>query len=190
MNDHLKIPRVLWSALLTAAVLFCGGSFLPLHSYFNTATPPAIAAPAFCLTAVVDIVLSFVFPRIQYQAWAQRNLKGLVTSEPDPTADKLFKKAAPEIKVLRVDRPMLRKMILPWQSSFIISAALSESVALIGGLLSILGFDLVWSAPLGLAGVVLILIRWPSERSVLGPVERAVGARVVLDLASSEAGRP
>ncbi|MBI5536168.1 MAG: hypothetical protein HY898_25830 [Deltaproteobacteria bacterium] len=180
MSIYLKTPRVLWGAMLTASLLFCGASCIPLAPYFKSDPVPFIIAPCMCMVALVDAVMSFVFPRMQFAGWCKRNLADKVTSERDPNADVMFRTAAPEIKVLRLDRARIRSVIAVWQTAFVIASALSESVALIGATLSILGFWPAWSAPIGFAGFVLLLLRWPSEKAVLGPIERAVGARVLL----------
>jgi hypothetical protein len=180
MEALLKTSRVLWSALLTASLLFCTASLLPLQGVLQVGEVPFVVAPALAAVAVLDTIMSFVLPAHTFGVWARTTLQSEVTLERDTTADVLYRQLAPEIRVLRIDAPKLRLIHARWQSSLVLSCALSESVALMGAVLSVLGYWPLWSAPLGVAGVILVAIRRPSRASLLRQVEKAVGAKAIV----------
>jgi hypothetical protein len=179
LNDLLKVPRILWASLLFVSGVFCAASFYPLHQLVGDISMPFVVAPMFCVVGLADAAMSFLLPAMGMKRWAT-SVSGSVTTEPDPDAERLFREAAPKLRVLRADKLLLRRLMAAWQTQMILACALSESVALMGATLSGLGFWPFWSAPLGLAGFVLVAIRMPSERSVLQTATKALDAKLML----------
>lgn len=182
MAPYLRVPRILWFALL-AASLFYPGLLLFLQSNGHRATTPEfVMVPALYGAALMSTVMSFVMPRIKlaatFKPFASRVESGGGGAAPWPG----YRGKVEGERVVRLSGPDLRALVVGgYQTALILGMALSESVAIMGFMLGFLGFPLVMWAPLSAAGTLLIAIRFPTERAVLGPLEKAVGARAVLN---------
>lgn len=179
MNELLKTPRILWASLLFVSLFFCAASLYPIDPFLGASNIAFVAAPGICFVALMDAVMSFLLPASILKRWGAA-MASKVTTEPDPSAEPMFREAAPKIRVLRADKIVLRRYVAVWQTTMILACAMSESIAIMGTVLSALGFWPYWSAPLGIAGVVLVAIRMPSERAVLQSASKVLNAKFIV----------
>lgn len=169
----LFVPRVLWIAMILSVLMF-------LVILQVVPLPPAplnpVMAPALALVAVLVAGASFVMPRLVLrQALAKAELR--VIDEADPGAfGSFYREAAPRRRIFADRGAAVRAALAAYQTSFILSVALSEAVALFGFVLAFQGFAPVAWAPLYAAGLILIAIRFPTARRMLGPLEQAYNA--------------
>ncbi|HEU4412325.1 MAG TPA: hypothetical protein VFS43_44190 [Polyangiaceae bacterium] len=184
MAQQLRVATILWFALLFASLLY-PGILVSLRSTGLEPPPPDFAlAPAFYAVALVAAVMSFVLPRIKYAAtlkpFASRVEAVAGGAAPWPG----YRSKVEGERVLRLQAGDLRALVGGFVTALILALAMSEAVSLLGFVLGFLGFPAPVWAPLSAAGPLLIALRFPSERAVLGPLERAHGARAVLDEAT------
>lgn len=177
MRSHpsLFTLRILWFALLVAAFLYMGIAYGVLAKNGMVPQNP-IMPPVLGGLSCVIAVISFLLPRITYQQ-AAKSLKVDVTEEVAPSAfPDGYRDAMPKRQVFADPEAATKTAFACFMSPFILSIALSESIALFGLVLAQLGFETVISLPFFLAGAVLIAVRFPRQATVLGMFERAKGA--------------
>jgi hypothetical protein len=138
--------------------------------------------------AVVLAALSFVLPRRMHrQALARQQLA--IYAEPDPGGfASFYRQAAPTRKVFADREAAYRAAAMCFQTPYILALALGEAVALQGFVLALLGAAPEMWAPLFTAGFLLILIRFPTERRIVGPLEEALEAKIIGEEGSQGGG--
>jgi hypothetical protein len=174
-HPALRTTRILWFALLVACFMYVGlafGGFFPRP----VVAPEPIMPIAFAGVAAMLSAASFLMPRMVYAGAARA--ADLATQEevaPDGYSQK-YREAMPKSVVFADPNAARNKAYALFMTPFILSLALSEAIALFGLVLSVLGFEKTVCAPFFAVGAVLILIRFPSEPSILAALERARGA--------------
>lgn len=182
MAPYLRVPRVLWFSLLVASLLYPCILWLVRSRGLPPPPPPSVLAPALSGAALAAGVMSFVLPRVQL-ASALAPFASRVEQQAGAAPWPGYRSKVEGERVLRLADADRRALAKAYQTSLVIALALSESVALLGFVLGFLGFPAAAAAPLSVAGTLLIAARFPTERGVLGPLERVHGARVELDAA-------
>lgn len=180
-GDLLRVPRILWAALIMSCVIY-GGLIASGMLVQNREAPIVLdltMAIAFAGCALCATVLSFVMPASflrQGLAAAARSVT--IEERADTEAATLFRDASPRVRMI-VDPTKARgafagRFFMP----FILSLALSESVAVFGLAGHLAGF---LTMPVALvfvgAAIVLQVLRFPSEARCVGITERAWNAR-------------
>lgn len=163
-DGPLRTMRVLWGAIFASSVGFAG------VVAFLRAQPPRGPAPvmppvmpvALGAVALAVAVMSFVLPA-RFYATAVRNL---ASQPPDGEFGGEFGGGD-------VPPTVLRRLTGVFQTTFVLSVALSEAVSLFGVVLGILGAPWPIVAPFFAAGSLLILIRFPTHERIVEPYRRA-----------------
>jgi F0F1-type ATP synthase membrane subunit c/vacuolar-type H+-ATPase subunit K len=169
--------RILWVALLISVGLYAAMLGFGVVQPPRASEPPPFVIP-FIGAAAMFAVMSFVLPRIIHrQAVSKTSLE--VVAEPVPDAFAAgFRHAAPTQKVF-VDPDVARRTAAAcYQTPFILSLALSESVALLGFVLGFLGYGASVWAPFMVIAAVLMAVRFPTEQRIIAPFEAALGASI------------
>lgn len=152
-------PRVIWAALLASQGIYAFimfGHFLEVPSE----PPDPIMLPVLGGVAAMVAVMSFVLPR--------------VLGRPAVAA------AVADIRHRELQLPEIRKRaFMMGFTPFILSIALSEAVGIFGLVLFAVGYPLTTALVFTAASVVLIAVRFPTERAFLGPLEEALGRSLV-----------
>jgi hypothetical protein len=171
----LATLRIIWGSLLAAIglyvlVLVSGIAATPAAPQGMSLVLPLAAVALTCAGA------SVLVPRIVYrQAVSKIQLKIVEEPAPDAFATQ-YRQAAPTRKVFADPDAARRTAMICFQQPFILSIALSESVALFGLTLGILGYGMNTAAPFFAAGFCLVAARFPTEERVFGPFEASLGA--------------
>ncbi len=170
----MRTFRILWGALFASTVIFFV-IMLVVHPE-NQGPPQSIMAPAFAFVALTTAVMSFIMPRMNYrQAIANVKLE-TVEQSVDTGSDVLPYRSGAKRRVFAKPDQARRKALVIFQTPFILSLALSESIALYGFILGFLGFHFLIALPFFLVSWVLIALRFPTEQKVFGPFEAGTGA--------------
>ncbi len=167
------IPRVLWGALLAATLvyLYIGEMAVDPEMEPNEALLPGLA-----VAALVSAVASFLLPRfIHRAAVARADLR--VKDIPDPNGSVMFRERSSTIRVFADPNRARQRAYQLFLAPFILSLALTESIAIDGLILRFTGFPWVAALPFFAASWALYAVRFPRIRSVLAPLEAAEGAR-------------
>ncbi len=176
MRGPLLLQRILWLALTAATVLVGVAAFVmpPAEAHsFPDALPVAFAAASTLLVAG-----SFLLPQAAFAAAVRRHAT-LVTEEHPPS----YREGPGRARVVRVDADTFRALSRAWVGPLMISMALSESVEVLGLLLSRFGFAPRMFGAFVAAGAMLTLIRFPTKVELLSRTGRVMRAAVV-DLGS------
>jgi hypothetical protein len=178
LKNALMTARILWGALLMSVGLYL--VVLQVVSLPPAPTDPALAA-AFAVIAVTLAVTSVLLPRVVH-----RNLLKQVQLEVSEELDAgafagFYREATARQRVITDREAAHRAAWASFLAPHILRLALSEAVALLGFVLAFLGFQpLVWASFFA-AGTVLLAIRFPTERSIVAPLEEAFRAKIVDD---------
>jgi hypothetical protein len=161
MQPQLSIttPRILWAALLMSqgiyVFLLVGGILRP-----PTEPPQPIMLTMISIVAMIVAGVSIVLPRVLHAQAARR----LAHQEPG--------------LLDHGQRVVLQRALQLGFTPLVLSLALSEAVAIFGLVLGAVGFHLAQCVPFFAAGLLLTLIRFPTEGRFLGPIEDAFGRRI------------
>lgn len=157
---QMMTPRILWAALLFSQVMYV---VLLVGGYLQVPPEPPqpILLTAISAVAMLVAALSVVLPRVLHAQAARR----LAHQEP----------GLPDHGAAVVMRRALGLGFAP----FVLSIALSEAVAIFGLVLGVIGFHLAQCAPFFAAGMMLTLIRFPTQGRFLRPIEDAYGRRIL-----------
>ncbi len=177
MPQHpaLKTMRILWFALLAAALMYMGIGYGLLPKLTTVPQNPEML-PVFAGVSLVLAVMSFLMPRMTYkQAVQAANVKieEEIASSAFPNR---YREAMPKRAVFAEPKAAAGLAFALFQAPFILSLALSEAIGLFGLVLSQLGFGITMSLPFFLVGAVLVAIRFPQQSTVLSMFEQARGA--------------
>jgi hypothetical protein len=176
LSKRIQVPRILWGALLSATVVFLVIIVFQKQGGHVPVTPQnAVMLPVFAAVAVIVSTISLLMPR-QLHMQALKAAKFEVTSEADPEAVGMFRDAAPGIRVFANPTAVAKRAVVLYHTPLILGLALSEAVSLFGFILGMLGFELLHILPFWLMSWALIAIRFPTEKSVIGPAEKAYDA--------------
>jgi hypothetical protein len=179
MAPYLRVARTLWFALLFASLLYPGLVVLLRMNDPEPLAPEVFLIPALYLAAMMSTAMSFVLPRFKrgatFKPFASRVENDTGGAAPWPG----YRSKVKGERVLRLSDDDWRVIARGAQTALVLALAFSESVALMGFVLGFLGFPWPFWVPLSVLGTLLILLRFPTERSLLRPLERAHGARVV-----------
>jgi Na+/phosphate symporter len=149
---RLRVVRILWVSLTLSTVLVAGVFFFLLTQggIHPKAPPQQETFYGIAGVAALVAVLSLVFPKVLYR-----------------TAARLVYDEAKD----RTREALLSALLPVFQTPFIMSMALSESVSIFGLTLGMMGFPPEQCAPFFAVGTALALGRFPSEAVILGPTE-------------------
>ena len=175
MNSKLTTLRILWFALLCSIGFYAAVPFLVVHG----SQPQPVMLVALTSVAVVTCALSFLMPAFLYKRSmaALVNVAPRVVERPRSTAEaRGFRDASPGQRCFEDPVAARRFAYQLFMTPFILSLALSESVALFGLMLFMLGFGLRVFAAFELAGALLIALRFPTDARVVGWLEKALDA--------------
>lgn len=169
----LKIPRILWAALLVATAIF----LVVVQVAPAPAPEPIPMLPAvLAVVALADAVASFLIPAMALRkALGAARVEVVEQAVADPNSVIPYRDA-PKRRVFADANAATRAAVMAFQTPFILSLALSESIALFGFILGYLGHSKPVYLPFFVLSWILFLLRFPTRERVLGPLERAKGA--------------
>lgn len=170
-------PRILWGSLCFATVMI---AIVPYVAQIPEQTPAAVMLPALGGVAFMQAILSVVFPESTMRRAFATQLPKFVVERANPAAEVTFREAAPPIKVFDDLDATWTKVLMMWQSPFILKMALAESVALIGLVLPFQGFPRITALPFAIVALVLQLARFPTLGKIQRAVEKATGVPLPL----------
>jgi hypothetical protein len=173
-TPSLPALRIVWGSLLAAigfyVVILASGM---LHVPGPPQGPSLVSSMA--AVAVVVAAMSELLPRILYRQ-AVSKIEVEIAVEPVTEASSIdYRQATPVRKVFADAEAARRAAIICFQAPFIISVALSESVALIGLALGVMGYGMGTAAPFFAVGFLLVTLRFPTEQQVIAPFEKFFG---------------
>lgn len=172
----LRVPRILWAALMFSCVIYGGLVAGELVAPAAVTSDPTMVL-AFAAAAIGSAVASFVIPATMLRQGFGR-LELAVEEREDPAAATLFRDAPPRVRFV-ADPVAARSAVYGrFFAPFILSLALSESVAIFGLVGAMSGF---FTIPIALAfvGAALVLqaVRFPTSARLVALVEKHTGAR-------------
>jgi hypothetical protein len=176
MAPYLRTMRILWGAMLGTVGLLAVLLLAGIRA--EEPAPRDLLLP--CIFASFSIgggALSFLLPKSLFKQAAARADVEIVN---DPVPDALvagFRQAAPTHRVFADTLGAERAAAFAFNSPFVLSLALSESVGLMGFVLGFMGFVLPVWAPFMAVSVVLIALKYPTRETITKGFERARGAR-------------
>lgn len=177
-NDALRVPRILWAALIMSCVIYGG-----LIASGAIAADPLVLDPTmaivFAICALGAAVTSFVLPAsLLRQALAHAAPSVAIEERADTDAATLFRDAAPRVRAIASPAEARAIFAGRYYTSFILSLALSEAVAVFGLVGHVGGF---FPMPVALvfvgAAIVLQALRFPSAARCVAVTERAWNAK-------------
>jgi hypothetical protein len=180
-NDMLRVPRILWAALMMSCVIY--GGLIASGMLTQGREAPIVLDPTmalvFAVSALGVAVTSFLMPAsILRQALAHAAPSVTIEERTDTGATTLFRDAAPRVR--SIANPAEARAIFAGRffTAFILSVALSEAVAVFGLAGHVAGF---LPAPVALvfvgAAIVLQALRFPSAARCVAVTERAWNAK-------------
>jgi len=174
-HPSLFVLRILWLALFVACLIYVGISLAGIFP--KPHEPPAPLMPMlFGVVGTAIAVLSFVMPRQAYGPIARKlTVKIKEEAAPEAFAGR-YRDAMQKQLVFADPKKAASAAFTAFMTPFILSLALSEAIAVFGLTLVAVGFELLVAAPFFGAGAILILIRFPTQKKVLGAFEQAHGA--------------
>lgn len=180
-NAMLRVPRILWAALIMSCVIY--GGLIASGLLSQGRGEPIVLDPTmalvFATSALGAAVTSFLLPAsILRQALANAAPSVTIEERADTDATTLFRDAAPRVR--SIASPAEARAIFAGRffTSFILSLALSEAVAVFGLAGHVAGFLPI---PVALtfvgAAIVLQALRFPSAARCVAVTERAWNAK-------------
>lgn len=155
-QPSLSVPRIMWLALLVSQVIYA--VLLNVPGLMETAPqpPPAAMRYGFAAFALMAAIASFVVPSFLWSAALKRSPYGGAQDTSRGHDDVALKHG-------------MRLGMTP----FILGLALNEAVAIFGLILGILGEPWPFTTPFFAAALVLMFIRFPTERTFVGPLQQS-----------------
>jgi len=179
-NDTLRVPRILWAALLTSCVVYGGliASGVLTQGREEPIVLDLTMTLVFAICAVGAAATSFLLPAsLLRQALAQSAAGVTIEERADTDATTLFRDAAPRVRTIASPAEARAIFVGRFFVAFILSLALSEAVAIFGLAGHVAGF-LPTSVALVFvgAGIALQALRFPSAARCVALTERAWNA--------------
>ena len=172
-SARMMVPRILWGALFTSTCLFIAVLLFQQQSGLLPTDPTdPIMLPAFAVVALGIAVASVLFPRHLHRTSLELAKLEVVTEVDERGGGVLFRDAAPTIRVFADQDTARRSAFVKFHTPFILGMALSESIALFGFVLGMLGFPLLHVLPFWIVCWALMIVRFPTLKRVLGPLEK------------------
>ncbi len=176
MGERLKVMRIMWAAMLGTTGAFAFVVFMVRRAGSVPASAEApVMLPAMAVIAAMLAGTSFVAPARMYRQSLAR-AKLAVREEADPNAIGMYRETAPKRRVIADRDAALRAAAMGYQTSRIFGLAMAEAVGVLGIVVGMLGFPLYAALAFIGAGAVLVALRFPTERSYLGPIEATYDA--------------
>lgn len=180
-NDMLRVPRILWAALMMSCVIY--GGLIASGMLTQGREAPIVLDPTmalvFAMSALGAAVTSFLLPAsLLRHALAHAAPSVAIEERADTDASTLFRDAAPRVR--SIANPAEARAIFAGRffTAFILSVALSEAVAVFGLAGHVAGF---LPAPVALvfvgAAIVLQALRFPSATRCVAVTQRAWDAK-------------
>ena len=173
------MPRILFVALCTSTIVLLVVVFTAAPPDSGPQSPTLL--PMLAVVSLAVLVMSFILPARQ-QAVGLAGSKLAVTEEPDPGASEVIPyRDAPKRQVFADPKQALKRAFGLYVPRFILEMALSEAVAVFGFVLGFLGYPPVMFLPFFGLSWLAMAARFPTPGKVIGPLERAFGARLPVE---------
>ena len=170
-------PRILWFALFGSTLIFLA---IPAFLDIEDREPLELGTiVALALAGVGTAVASRVVPSINHrQSLKAKNLQ--VTDQVVRDAsDVLPYRDAPRQRVFADPKAAENAAIIAHMTPFILGMALAEATAQFGFVLMFLGLPMVQALPFFVVAWILMLLRFPTPRAVVAPLEKTYDAKLV-----------
>lgn len=177
-GPHLFTPRVMWMALMIANVMVF--VVLTVTAQAPSAPPDPIVFLVLAVFATSAGVAHFLIPARTRQA-AVASTKLETTEMVDPHASVIFRDAAPRIRVFVDEKAVAAASGQVFQTPFILSIALAESIGIDGGVLVAMGFPVEQAVAFPAIAALLIIRVFPTRKAMLAPLEKHYGATLASD---------
>lgn len=170
---RLATPRVLWGAIFASTILFLGIAIVLGSQGVVQVRPEAALLPAVVLVAIITAVGSVVLPpRI-----ARAGLKRLALPVREiPSQERILRERGRRNRVFENPNDAVARSLPVLQTAMIIGVALCESVALLGFVLLLLGFQLAQAIGLFVLSWVLLATKYPTDQGFSRQLETAYDA--------------
>ncbi len=140
-----------------------------------------IMVPVFGAVALVSAAMSFILPGIISKP-GYENPRVKLREIPDPESSIQVSGQTPMIKVVADPQEFRQRAYALFLTPWILSIALSESVAIFGLVLFFMGATLPMIAPFFGVALILVALRFPTETRMFQPLLDATQARLVDEL--------
>lgn len=172
---RLQTQTILWGALLTTIPLFFV-AMVSTRGQMGELDPQPILLIALGGAGLTMSALSLVLPKRMYlQALAAAKFE--VQTVPDDGSSALYREG-PSMRVFAKPADVAQRTPLIFQTALILGMAFSESVAIFGFVLGMQGFGVLEVAPFFVVSVILLLVRFPTGKSMFSPLEHAYRAKL------------
>jgi hypothetical protein len=173
---RLTVPRILWAALLGSTLITLGVLFT-LHDpqKMSEATMPVLSVLA--AMALFSATTGSVMPGMLRKK-ALLAAKVAVEEVDDPNAVGSFRATAAKVRVFANSTNARAVALRSYQTAFILGMAFAEGISIMGFVAGMLGAPVLYVLPFWVVTWVLMLIRFPTDKAVDEPLERAYGAKL------------
>ncbi len=171
---RLRVPRILWGALVFSTCLF----LVVLVIQQRTGALPTepvnpIMLPVIAVVALGVAVFGVVFSRQMHRGLLKAAKLEVVSEVDERSGPVLFRDAAPTIRAFANPEQARAVAFTRFHTPFILGMAMSEAVALFGFTLAMLGFPMLQVLPFWVVCWGLMIMRFPTLKRVLEPLEAA-----------------
>jgi hypothetical protein len=168
------VPRILWGALVFSTCLLFGVALFLLRAGSIPDEPAEpFMLPALGVVSLVVAIVSVVLPRHMHRKSLELAKLEVLTEVDERGGAALFRDAAPTIRVFAKPDAARRAAFARYFTPFILGMSLSESIALWGFTLVVMGEPLLHALPFWVVCWSLMIPRFPTLKRVYGPLERA-----------------
>lgn len=167
-------PRILWLALMGSQGVYL--AIVAIPGVIDRPTTPGDPTILVVLggMAMLNLVMSFVLPAFFGNA-AARQLRPALTDVPTAPVSASYRAPTGSSRGFADREAALRDAVRVGMTPFIIGLALTESIATFGLVVAFMGHPWLYYLPFFAVAALLMLARFPTEHTFLGPVERAHG---------------
>jgi hypothetical protein len=169
----LLTPRILWAAILMSQGIYLVMLNVP-GMVDPSQRPDVMMALGMGAAACAAAVASFAIPAMLWGS-AARTAKVTTDDAPAPIANPSYRAQPGNVRGFGNRDAALREGVRVGFAPFIIGIALNESVALCGFVLGFLGHPPMIYLPFFGLSVLLMLPRFPTERTFLKPIAEVHG---------------
>lgn len=173
-RPNLMTPRILWFALLMSQGMYLGILHVPGLVQPPSAPPDPMLLYVFGGSAFMAGVASFLVP-FGIRKNIGRSTRVATVEAVGAARSASFRETHAAPRAFEDRDAALREGLRRGFAPFIISLALTESIALIGFTLGFLGHPLFVFLPFFIVAWLLMLARFPTEKTFLAPVAEANG---------------